>query len=38
MYINKIVVEKLNIFIIMYLNDIFIYIKDPGQGYVDVVQ
>ena len=31
-YINKILAEKLDIFIIVYLDDIFIYIKDPGQG------
>ena len=29
-YINKILVKKLNIFVILYLNDIFIYIKDPS--------
>ena len=29
-YINKILAKKLNIFIIIYLNDIFIYIKDLG--------
>ena len=29
-YINKILVEKLNIFIIMYPDDIFIYTKDPS--------
>ena len=27
--INKILVEKLDIFVIIYLNDILIYIKDP---------
>ena len=27
-YINKILAKKLNIFIIVYLNNIFIYIKD----------
>ena len=27
-YINKILTEKLNIFIIIYLDDIFIYIED----------
>ena len=33
-YINKILAEKLEIFIIIYLNNIFIYIKDLSQGYV----
>ena len=36
-YINKILAEKLNIFIIIYLNDIFIYTKDPGQPHVDAI-
>ena len=36
-YINKILAKKLNIFIIVYLNNIFIYTKDPGQGHVEVV-
>ena len=36
-YINKIVAEKLDIFVIVYLNDIFIYTKDPGQAYVNAV-
>lgn len=29
-YINKILVKKLNIFIIVYLDDIFIYTEDPN--------
>ena len=29
-YINKILAEKLDIFIIVYLNDIFIYTEDLG--------
>ena len=29
-YINKILAQKLNIFDIVYLNDILIYIKDPS--------
>ena len=29
-YINKILAEKLDIFIIVYLDDIFIYTKDLG--------
>lgn len=30
-YINKILIGKLNIFVIMYLDDIFIYSRDPDQ-------
>ena len=37
-YINKILVEKLDIFVIVYLDDIFIYIKDQGQGYMEDMQ
>ena len=29
-YANKILVEKLDVFIIVYFNDILIYIKDAG--------
>ena len=36
-YINKILAKKLNIFVIVYLNDILIYTEDPGQAHVDVV-
>ena len=36
-YINKILAEKLNIFVIIYLNDLLIYNKDPGQAYVDAI-
>ena len=36
-YINKILVEKLDIFVIVYLNDILIYTEDPGQAHVDAV-
>ena len=36
-YINKILAEKLNIFVIVYLNDILIYIEDPGQSHVEAV-
>ena len=35
-YINKILAKKLDIFIIVYLNDIFIYTKDQGQIYINV--
>ena len=37
-YINKILAKKLNIFIIVYLNNIFIYIKDSCQAHVNAVQ
>ena len=37
-YINKILAKKLNIFVIVYLDDILIYTKDPGQGHVEVVK
>ena len=36
-YVNKILAEKLNIFIIVYLDDILIYIKDPSQPYVEAM-
>ena len=29
-YINKILAEKLDIFVIVYLDDIFIYTENPG--------
>lgn len=37
-YINKIMAKKVNIFLIIYLNDILIYIKDPSQSHVAAVQ
>ena len=37
-YINKILAKKLDIFIIVYLNNIAIYIEDPSQGYIEVVR
>ena len=36
-YINKILAKKLDIFVIIYLNDIFIYTKNLGQLYVKAV-
>ncbi len=36
-YINKILAEKLDIFIVVYLDDILIYIKDSNQPYIDAV-
>ena len=37
-YINKILAEKLDIFVIVYLNDILIYTEDPGQAHVNSVR
>ena len=36
-YVNKILVEKLDVFVIVYLNDIFIYTEDLGQAHVKTV-
>ena len=36
-YVNKILAEKLNIFVIVYLDDILIYTKDPGKVYVKAI-
>ena len=36
-YINKILANKLKVFILVYLDDILIYIKNKGQGYVKAV-
>ena len=37
-YINKILPEKLGIFVIRYLEDILIYIEDDEDGHIAVVQ
>ena len=37
-YINKILAEKLDFFIIVYLDDILIYTKDQGQDYLEAVR
>ena len=37
-YINKIFVEKLDIFVIVYLDNILIYTKDDGDGHIAAVQ
>ena len=37
-YINKILVKKLDIFVIIYLDDIFIYIKNLGQSYIETMK
>ena len=36
-YVNKILAEKLDIFVIIYLDDILIYTKNPGQPHVEAV-
>ena len=36
-YVNKILAEKLDVFVIIYLNDILIYTEDPGQLHVEVI-
>ncbi len=36
-YINKILAEKLDIFIIVYLNDIFIYTENKSKEHVQAV-
>lgn len=36
-YINKIFAEKLDIFVMIYLDDILIYTEDFGQSYVKSV-
>ena len=36
-YINKILAKKLDIFIIVYLNNIFIYTKNLGQAHINAV-
>ena len=37
-YINKILAEELDVFVIVYLDDIFIYTKSKSKKYVEVVQ
>lgn len=36
-HMNKILAEKLDIFVIVYLDDILIYTKNPAQVYIDAV-
>ena len=36
-YVNKILVKKLDIFVIIYLDDILIYIEDLGLSHVKVI-
>ena len=37
-YINKILAEKLNVFVIVYQDNILTYTEDAGQAHVDAVQ
>ena len=37
-YINKILAKKLDLLIIIYLDNIFIYIKNKGLSYIKVVR
>ena len=37
-YVNKILAEKLDVFVIVYLDNILIYTEDPGQPHVDAVR
>ena len=36
-FVNKILAKKLDIFVIVYLDNIFIYTKDPGKGHLKAV-
>ena len=36
-YINKIFTKKLDIFVVVYLDNILIYIEDPEQFHVEVI-
>ena len=37
-YINKILAEKLDVFVIVYLDDILIYTDNKSEGYVQAVR
>ena len=37
-YVNKILAEKLDIFVIIYLDDILIYTEDPGPPHIKAVR
>ena len=37
-YINKILAEKLDVFVIVYLDDILIYTEDENEGHVQAVR
>ena len=36
-YINKILAEKLDVFVIVYLDNILIHTKDPSQPHVEII-
>lgn len=36
-YINKILIEKFDIFVIVYLANILVYTENSGQPYIDAV-
>ena len=36
-YVNKILAKKPNVFIVVYLNNILIYTKDPGLAHVKAI-
>lgn len=36
-YINKIIIKKFNIFVIIYLDNIFIYTNDDKDGHITAV-
>ena len=36
-YVNKILAKKLDIFVIIYLDDILIYTQDPGKAHIKAV-
>ena len=36
--INKIIVKKFDIFVIIYLGNIFIYTKNESQAYIETVR
>ena len=37
-YVNKILDKKLDIFVIIFLDDILIYTQDPSQPYIEAVR
>ena len=37
-YVNKILVEKLDVFVILYLDNILIYTKNAVKGHVKAVR